>query len=61
MPSMLTARVKVEVTPEMIEAARDQGIDANNIYGVADETIAQIYRAMRALEPGTHEQPKLPR
>lgn len=40
------------VTLEMIETARDMGIEENNIYGIDDAKIASIYRAMRALEPG---------
>jgi len=54
--------VKIDVTPEMIEAARDVGIDAGNEWVVPDAVVANIYRAMRALEhgpadPGVLQQP----
>lgn len=45
------ARVKIEVTPLMIEAARDTGLDCHDWH---DGAIAEMYRAMRALEPSEH-------
>jgi hypothetical protein len=45
------ARVKIEVTKQMIDAARD---NATIFWEVPDVVIAEIYRRMRALEPGEH-------
>jgi len=45
------ARVKIEVTPEMIEVARDIVCDGQ-IWEASDHQIAECYRRMRALEPG---------
>lgn len=45
--------VKVAVTREMLMAARDHGISEGRTLEHTDERIAQIYKAMRALEPGT--------
>lgn len=52
MASSLRQSMHVDVTREMFEAAEDNGINENNIHGVPREKIAQIYRAMRMLEPG---------
>ncbi len=46
--------VQFTVTREMIEAARDNIAD---LCGYSDETIAQTYRSMRALEPGEWPEP----
>lgn len=49
------ARVKVEVTADMVEAMRDAGLDCFTLYGLTDAMIAQAYKAARAIEPGEHQ------
>lgn len=51
MTSSPIARVKVEVTPAMIEAAR---VLFDGAGFLTNTQIAEAYRRMRALEPGPH-------